>query len=121
LSALCRPTARQIHEIALEIAINVVRVLLILDEGAVDEDLSDPNLPQLPNEDLDVTQKLVTPATVPVRVAAHRALHEERFAHLAEREFVVARGQAPVHVEVRQHPCPPVASREMVSAVLGRT
>jgi hypothetical protein len=45
-----KPTGRQVTRIALEVAVDVVRVVLVLDERAVNEDLLHAHSFQLPGE-----------------------------------------------------------------------
>ena len=39
------PPAGEVRQIALEVPVDVVRVVLVLDEGTIDVDLFDPDLP----------------------------------------------------------------------------
>jgi hypothetical protein len=49
------------HEVADEIPVDVVRTILVLDEGSVDEDLGNPYLPELLDKDFEVVHELSPP------------------------------------------------------------
>jgi hypothetical protein len=53
-------------------------VILVLGERAVDEDLADPDLPELRYQDLQVVDESPPPRGVPVRVVGSGTDHENR-------------------------------------------
>lgn len=57
------------------------------DERAVDEDVTDPALPELPHEDLEVVDETHAPGGIPVRQRFARSDHEQRRAELRQREL----------------------------------
>ena len=56
-----------------EVGVDVVWVRLVFNKGAVDEDLGDANVPQLPGEKLKIVDKLPSPGLIPLRWSRVRA------------------------------------------------
>ncbi len=107
------PTARQIGQVADEVAVDVVRVRLVLDERAVDEDVRDPHLPELTDEDREMVDEPFPPASIPGRDPIRRTGHEHRQTKLAERQGIVRRRQTTRAGEGRQHlASPQLASQQ---------
>src|SRR5688572_4755500 len=51
-----------------EVAVDIVRMILFLDEGPIDEDLRHADVPELGDENLEVVHETPPPGNVPVRV-----------------------------------------------------
>jgi len=92
----------ELAPVTLEVAVDVVRVVLVLEEGSIDEDLRDSYLPKLSDEDLEVVDQLLPPSGVPLRVVRTGTLHEHRLAEIVERELEAALRQDAVRSEIRQ-------------------
>ena len=59
--------ACEVPQVAHEVPVDVVRMILVLYERAVGENLADTDLPKLPGEDLQVVNQSLTLPAVPSR------------------------------------------------------
>ncbi len=93
----------QLIQAADEIAVNIVRMVLILGEGTVCVDFADADLPELLREDLEVIDQPVAPAAVSrARLRSFWwAANEYRPAKLIKGHFVVSRWQETVWLKGR--------------------
>lgn len=58
--------ARELAQIAREISVDIVRVVLLFDERTVDKNTIGANLPELPDHDVQVVDQLTSPGRIPV-------------------------------------------------------
>ena len=76
--------ARQFSQVTHEVTIDVVWVVFILDEGPIDEDVFDADLPELIDEDREAVHKMSAPGPIPVGIAARRTFDEHGRPQLGE-------------------------------------
>ncbi len=62
---LFQPTTREVFQITLEVPINVIRMVFVFDKRAIHEDLTDPDLPQLADQDRKVANESSPPIDIP--------------------------------------------------------
>ena len=73
----CEFPTRQRLQRANEIAVNVIRMVLLLDEGAVGKDLGHTHGPELLGHDLEIVDEELPPRGIPRRRFAIGACHRE--------------------------------------------
>jgi hypothetical protein len=88
--------ARESPQVADEVPVDVVRMILVLDERAVGEDLANPDASKLSHEGREVLDKRRTPARVPGRRADAVSRDDGARAELIQRELVVTRWEGPI-------------------------
>lgn len=94
----------EITHVALKIAVDVMGMVLILDERAIDIDGVAADLPQLVDEHAKVPHKLGTPETVPGGDDPWWPADQGGSSEGIERERVVTRREDPVSGERRDSP-----------------
>src|SRR5262245_28898647 len=68
----------QLAQLAHEVAVDIVRVVLVLDERSVDEDVANAHLPELSHHDFEIVDEQRAPGSVPAVVAGARTLDQRR-------------------------------------------
>ena len=97
-------TDDELSEVADEVAIDVVGVWLVLNEGAVEVDLGDANLPELAHEDLCLIREMLPPGGIPARdFRIGRPHDEDGLTQFVEGHIVRSRRQQPALIEVWDH------------------
>jgi hypothetical protein len=86
-----------------KVAIDIVRVILVFHERTIGEEITNPNLPELPGEDLQVVDQVQPPLCIPRGGLPcwRRPECEDRTPQLIERSLIVAGRQKSVGVEGR--------------------
>src|SRR3954447_219797 len=86
----------ELAAVALEIAVNVVRVILLLHKGPFDVIVFVPPLPMLLNQPLQVVDEVCPPLLIPCLGFNSFATYEMRCAQLVQRSRVVEHRQEPL-------------------------
>jgi len=107
---LARKWVGELDDVALGVTVDVVRVVLVLDERPIHEDLRNPDPPQLANHDLQVLEQHRPPPGIPVRIPFLEPFHQHRALQLFQRHLIVPRWQETVFVkrwEFQSNTCSP--------------
>jgi len=94
--------ASKCFQFAHEIAVNVVRMILVFNKRSVRKDLSHSNLPKLFNQSRKIFHKLSPPSRVPRSGTNSRSRNKRGGPELVERDRVVTCGKQAVVSESRK-------------------
>jgi hypothetical protein len=96
---------REIHEVALEIAVDIARMVLLFHKRPVDEDAINANLPKLADHRDQVVDEVAAPGVVPPAWRESRSCNQVGRTEICEGERIVRRREKAAGREEWQPAC----------------